>query len=213
MDTLWNRREKTLHPTSYSVPETWPRENQGTYSYGWWHCEQNWDKDWSFNCWTCEVSKSIAKTEEECDIKDVEKYCVWKMSSECHIFDDLQYSDFKRSVSLSNLPPTFYSVRGHIKRAVYLIRRCVNVLAHAHVKNAPCEFGLDVGWGAKTYKISKASTHRTYTYTYMYLQNLCYKKMSLSICSSQMFNILQMYHEQLPKQKKWTMKMCLKQEW
>lgn len=89
--------------------------------------------------------KEFAETEEECDFKDVEKYLVrvWKTSSKCDTFDDLRYSEFKRSVPLTDLPPTSYSVHGHIKRAFYLIRRCENVLNREYVQKDPCEFGWE----------------------------------------------------------------------
>lgn len=56
--------------------------------------------------------------------------CVWKPASNFGTFDDLRYSELKRSVPLCDLPPTSYSVRGHIQRAFYLTRRCVSVLNH-----------------------------------------------------------------------------------
>lgn len=89
--------------------------------------------------------KEFAETEEENDFEKTEKYlvCVWKRNSDCETFDDLRYSEFKRSVPLTDLPPTSYSIQGHIKRAFYIIRNCLNVLNPTYVEKDPCSFGWE----------------------------------------------------------------------
>ena len=93
-----------------------------------------------------EPTKFLTQFGETCDQYDydeVEKYLVrvWKPNTKCESFDELRYSEYKRSIPLSELPPTSHSIRGHILRAFYLVRRCICLLDNVYPKMEPCNFG------------------------------------------------------------------------
>ena len=77
------------------------------------------------------------------DYEKVEKYLVrvWKPQSSCETFNALRFSEYRRSVPISELPPTSHSITGHILRALYLIRRSACLLTNVYPLTDPCNFG------------------------------------------------------------------------
>jgi hypothetical protein len=99
--------------------------------------------------WSAKATKYLSEfgeTSENGNQEEVEKYLVkvWKPSSKCDTFDSLRLFENKRYVRISELLPTFHSIKGHILRALYRIRRSVCLLDTVNPIMNPCDFGWEI---------------------------------------------------------------------
>lgn len=62
---------------------------------------------------------------------------VWKHTAKESTFDELRYSEFKRTGQMDHLPPTSSSIHGHIRRSLFLIRENINLLNTSWISDDP----------------------------------------------------------------------------
>ena len=67
---------------------------------------------------------------------------VLNASSQSNTFNDLRYETYvSKKTPLHQLPPTSYSLRGHLERSDYVTNMCLNILSEARFSLHPKCFG------------------------------------------------------------------------